>query len=310
MDRDVLANLPIVLAVAERKGFAAAARQLGTTPSNVSHAVRLVEDRLGTPLFARSTRSVALTEAGEKLIGEFAPAMDDMDRAWESQRAKKGKASGLLRITIPRVAQPTLTPFITEMARRYPDVTVELFTDDGLSNVVGEGFDAGIRSGDVIAGDMVQVALTPPFRTMIVASPDYVARKGRPKTIADLEKHDLIGYRLTSGKGLWRWELQDKGRAVELETRGPVIVNDSPHGVALAMAGVGIAYAWEIQAREPLADGRLIELLPRHATQKPGLFLYFPKRASMAPKLRAFITVARDVAKHSQDRQSARGQLA
>jgi DNA-binding transcriptional LysR family regulator len=134
---------------------------------------------------------------------------------------------------------------------------------------------------------------------MIVASPGYVARKGRPKTIADLEKHDLIGYRLTSGKGLWRWELQNKGRAVEFETRGPVIVNDSPHGVALAMAGVAIAYAWEIQAREPLADGRLIELLPRHATQKPGLLLYFPKRASMAPKLRAFITVARDVARIS-----------
>jgi DNA-binding transcriptional LysR family regulator len=300
MDRTILAHLPVVLAVAERKGFAAAARQLGTTPSNVSHAVRLVEDRLGTPLFARSTRSVALTEAGKTLLAQLAPAMDDMDRAWEGLSSRKGKPSGLLRITIPRVAQVTLTPFIAEMARRYPDVTVELFTDDGLSDVVGEGFDAGIRSGDIIAGDMVSVRLTPPFRTMIVASPGYVARKGRPKTIADLEKHDLIGYRLTSGKGLWRWELQDKGRAVEFETRGPVIVNDSPHGVALAMAGVAIAYAWEIQAREPLADGRLIELLPRHATQKPGLLLYFPKRASMAPKLRAFITVARDVAKMEQ----------
>ncbi len=298
MDRDVLATLPILLAVAQRKGFAAAAKQLGTTPSNVSHAVRLVEDRLGTPLFARTTRSVALTEAGQALLAALAPAMDDMDRAWDSLRSRKGTPGGLLRINIPRVAQPTLTPIITEMARRYPGVTVELFTDDGLSDVVGEGFDAGIRSGDVIAGDMVSVRLTPPFRTLVVASPDYVARNGCPKTIADLEKHVLIGYRLTSARALWRWEFQDQGRDVAFETKGPVIVNDTLHAHALAMAGVGIAYAWEPAAREPLAAGQLIELLPRHATQKPGLFLYFPKRASMAPKLRAFITVARDVAKN------------
>jgi DNA-binding transcriptional LysR family regulator len=298
MDRDILAHLPIVLAVAERKGFAAAARQLGTTRSNVSHAVRLVEDRLGTPLFARSTRSVALTEAGQTLLARLGPAIDDMRRAWEDLSSRKGRPSGLLRITISRVSQSALTAIIVEMARRYPDVRVELFTDDALADVVGDGFDAGIRSGDAIAADMVSVRLTPPFRTMIVASPGYIARKGRPRTIADLERHDLIGYRLISGKGLWRWELQERGRAVEFEPRGPVIVNDSPHGAALAIAGVGIGYAWEITAREPLADGRLVELLPRHSIQKPGLFLYFPKRASMAPKLRAFITVARDVAKN------------
>jgi DNA-binding transcriptional LysR family regulator len=305
MDRDVLANLPIVLAVARRKGFAAAAAQLGTTPSNVSHAVRLVEDRLGTPLFARTTRSVALTEAGDALLAALRPAIEDMDLAWEGLRSRKGKPSGLLRITMPRVAQPILAPFVAAMARRYPDVTVELYTDDGLSDVVGEGFDAGIRSGDIIASDMVSVRLTPPFRTLVAASPAYVRREGRPKTIADLEKHVLIGYRLTSAKSLWRWEFQDKGRAVEFETKGPVIVNDTLQASALAVEGVGIAYAWEPAAREHLAAGRLIELLPQHATKKPGLFLYFPKRASMAPKLRAFITVARDVARHSARRDPA-----
>jgi DNA-binding transcriptional LysR family regulator len=297
MERDVLANLPIVLAVAERKGFAAAAKQLGMTPSNVSHAVRLVEDRLGAPLFARSTRSVALTEAGQTLLAQFAPALDDMNRAWEAQRTRKGKPAGLLRINIPRVAQPALTSLISEMARRYPDVTVELFTDDGLSDVVGEGFDAGIRSGDVIAADMISVRVTPPFRTLIAASPVYLAHHGKPKTIADLNRHVLIGYRLTTAKSLWRWEFQDKGRMVEFETKGPVIVNDTLEAAALAVAGIGIAYAWEPAAHEFLADGRLIELLPKYATQKPGLFLYFPKRASMAPKLRAFITVARDLAR-------------
>jgi DNA-binding transcriptional LysR family regulator len=297
MDRDVLANLPIILAVAERKGFAAAAKQLGTTPSNVSHAVRLVEDRLGTPLFARSTRSVALTDAGHALIAAFRPAMGDMGRAWEAISIRKGKPRGLLRLNIPHVTQPILTPFVAEMARRYPDVTVELFTDDGLTDVVNEGFDAGIRSGDDIAGGMVAVRMTPPFRTMVAASPDYIAARGRPKSIADLQKHALIGYRLTTAKSLWRWEFQDKGRLVRFSTKGPVIVNDTLQGVALAMAGVGIAYGWEPAMREHLAQGRLIELLPEHAIVKPGLFLYFPKRAAMAPKLRAFIGVARDVSK-------------
>jgi DNA-binding transcriptional LysR family regulator len=176
-------------------------------------------------------------------------------------------------------------------------VTVELFTDDGLSDVVGEGFDAGIRSGDVIAADMISVRVTPPFRTLIAASPVYLAHHGKPKTIADLNRHVLIGYRLTTAKSLWRWEFQDKGRMVEFETKGPVIVNDTLEAAALAVAGIGIAYAWEPAAHEFLADGRLIELLPKYATQKPGLFLYFPKRASMAPKLRAFITVARDLAR-------------
>jgi DNA-binding transcriptional LysR family regulator len=299
MDRDILANLPIVLAVAERNGFGAAAKQLGMTPSNVSHAVRLVEDRLGTPLFARSTRSVALTEAGHALLAQLAPAIDDMDRAWESQRSRKGRPSGRLRLTIPKVAQPgILTHILAEMTRRYPDVTVEAYTEDALSDVVGEGFDAGIRSGDVIAGDMVSVRLTPPFRTVIAASPGYIARKGRPKSIADLDKHVLIGYRLTSAKSLWRWEFEDTRRAVAYETKCPVIVNDGLHAIALAAEGLGIAYAWEPSAREHLAAGRLIELLPQHATQKPGLFLYFPKRASMAPKLRAFITVARDITRN------------
>lgn len=299
MDRDVLAHLPIVLAVAERKGFAAAAKQLGTTPSNVSHAVRLVENWLGTPLFARTTRSVALTDAGRALLLSFVPAMAEMDRAWEMASARKGRPRGLLRLNIPHVTQPVIIPFIAEMARRHPDVTVELFTNDGLVDVVTEGFDAGIRAGDDIAGGMVAVRLTPPFRTMIVASPDYVARHGRPKIIADLKKHALIGYRLVTAKSLWSWEFQDKGLVVQFPTSGPVIVNDTLQGAALAMAGVGIAYGWEPALREHLAAGRLIELLPENATMKPGLFLYFPKRASLAPKLKAFIAVARDVAKQT-----------
>jgi DNA-binding transcriptional LysR family regulator len=299
MNRTILAHLPVVLAVAERKGFAAAARELGMTPSNVSHAVRLVEDRLGMPLFARSTRSVALTEAGRTFIAQFAPAMDDMERAWESLHANRDKPSGHLRINIPTVAQPTLTPLVLEMTRRFPDVTVELFSDDALSDVVGEGFDAGVRSGDIIAADMVAVRLTPPFQVVAIAAPDYVARRGKPRTIADLERHVLICYRIITANRLYAWEFQDKGRPLEFETRGPVIVNDTLQAMELAAAGVGIACTYEPAARAYMADGRLVQLLSKYARQKPGLFLYFPKRASMAPKLRAFITVARELAKRA-----------
>jgi DNA-binding transcriptional LysR family regulator len=297
MDRDVLLHLPVVLAVAERKGFALAAKQLGMTPSNVSHAVRVVEDRLGMPIFARSTRSVALTEAGRALIAQCAPAMEDLDCAWEDLRSHRGKPSGHLRINIPTVAQPTLTPFVLEMTRRYPDVTIELFSDDRLADVVGEGFDAGVRTSDIIAADMVTVRLTPPFPVIVLASPDYIARHGKPKTIADLEKHVLICYRMITANALYAWEFQDQGRAVAFETRGPVIVNATLQGMELAAAGVGIVCTYEPAARNYLADGRLVQLLPKFTRQLPGLFLYFPKRASIAPKLRAFITVARDVLK-------------
>ncbi len=162
--------------------------------------------------------------------------------------------------------------------------------------MAGEGFDAGIRLGEMIANDMVAVRLTPPFRAVVVASPDYIARHGKPASIADLDRHACISFRQISGRGLYRWDLQDEGRDVQVETKGPVIVNDALHAVDLALAGVGLAYVFDILVSDHLASGRLIEVLTQHAIGEPGLFLYFPKRASMAPKLRAFIAVAREIA--------------
>lgn len=295
MDRDVLANLPIVRAVARRRSFAAAASELGTSASNVSHAIKMVEDRLGTPLFARTTRSVALTEAGEALLGALNPAMEDIDRAWENLRTRKGKASGLLRINTSRLAAHiVLTPIMREMARRYPDVIVEAYGDDSLSDIVGDGFDAGIRLGEMIAEDMVAIRLTPPFKPVVAASPDYIGRHGKPNALADLERHACVGFRQISGRGLYRWEFRDKGRDVAIEVSGPAIVNDAMHAKELALAGVGVAYLFDILIRDDLTSGRLVDCLPRNSIEEAGLFLYFPKRASMAPKLRAFITIAQE----------------
>jgi DNA-binding transcriptional LysR family regulator len=294
MDRDLLAHIPVVLAVARRKGFGQAALELGMSPSNVSHAVRTVEERLGTPLFARTTRSVSLTAEGEALVTALAPAFDDLSACWESVRARKTGASGLLRINTPRIALPlAVTAILSEMVRRFPDVTVEAYVDDALTDIVAAGFDAGIRLGELIAEDMVAVRLTPPLQAIVVASPGYLASRGAPATVADLAAHDCVGFRQVAGGGLYRWDLRENGRDVQADVRSTVIVNDPLYAVELALASIGLVYVFEPLVREHLRSRRLIQVLPEAAIEEPGLFLYFPRRASMAPKLRAFIDTAK-----------------
>ncbi|MBM2711835.1 LysR family transcriptional regulator [Mesorhizobium caraganae] len=300
MDRDLLTHLPVIVAVARRGGFALAAAELGMSPSAVSHAVRLVEERIGQPLFARTTRSVSLTEAGKALVETAAPALQDIAERMDRIRAIKGRPSGLLRLNVPNIAIPlAVTPVVAAMAERYPDVTVELLTDQGLIDIVGEGFDAGIRLGEMIAQDMVTVRLTPPFRAVIVASPAYVGRHGRPRSVADLANHNCVGYRLVRSGALYRWDLTEDGKDVVVETKGNVIVTDSLAAIDLALAGVGLTYVFEPLVRADLAAGRLVQILPQTAIEEPGLFLYFPRRASMAPKLRAFIDTAQEIGRAS-----------
>lgn len=300
MDRDLLSHLPVIVAVARRGGFALAAAELGMSPSAVSHAVRLVEERIGQPLFARTTRSVSLTEAGKALVDTAAPALQDIADRMDRIRAIKGRPSGLLRLNVPNIAVPlAVTPVVAAMAERYPDVTIELLTDQGLVDIVGEGFDAGIRLGEMIAQDMVTVRLTPPFNAMIVASPAYVGRHGRPRGVADLSDHNCIGYRLVRSGALYRWDLTEDGKDVVAETKGTVIVTDSLAAIDLALAGVGLTYVFEPLVRAELAAGRLVQILPQTAIEEPGLFLYFPRRASTAPKLRAFIDTAQEIGRAS-----------
>lgn len=296
MDRDLLNHLPVILAVARREGFAAAASELGMSPSAVSHAVKLVEERLGVPLFARTTRSVRLTEAGRALVDGAEPALNDIRERVERIRAAKGRVSGLLRLNVPTLALPfAMTPIVREMAKRFPHVTVEIFVDDAIANIVAEGFDAGIRLGELIAQDMVTVRLTPPFKSMIVASPAYLSEHGRPKTIADLKAHNCITYRMITSRGLYRWDLLDEGREVAIEVSGSTLVTDVLYARELALAGVGLAYVFEPLVRADIAAGRLTQVLPKSSIEEQGLFLYYPQRASMAPKLRAFIDTAKSI---------------
>jgi DNA-binding transcriptional LysR family regulator len=207
MGRDLLSHLPVVLAVARHNGFASAAAELGMSPSAVSHAVRMVEDRLGALLFARTTRSVALTEAGTRLVASVEPALVDIGKVAESLSAERGEIVGLLRINAPRVVlELALTPVLAKLAWRHPELTVEIFVNDALVDIVAQGFDAGIRLGEAVQQDMIALRLTPPLKAILVASRSYLDAKGAPKTIADLHQHNCIGYRLGSG-GILEWEL-------------------------------------------------------------------------------------------------------
>ncbi len=294
MDRDILQHLPVVAVVARRRSFAAAAAELGLGASAVSHAVRMVEDRLRTPLFARTTRSVSLTEAGEAFLARALPALDAIHEAAEATQALKGRVTGVLRLNAPRVALPlVLVDLLHELAGLHPDLTVEVTTEDALVDIVAGGYDAGIRLGEMIAEDMIAVRLTPPFKAIMVASPAYLATAAPVATLDDLKAHNCIGYRQASTGGTYTWEVLDGGRDSAVATRGTARVTDPLLALDLALAGVGIAYLFEPLVRRHIREGALRWLLPDSAIEEPGLFLYFPRRASEAPKLRAFIDAAR-----------------
>ena len=295
MDRHLISHLPVVLAVARHKGFASAAAELGMSPSAVSHAVRTVEDRLGAPLFARTTRSVSLTEAGARLVASIEPALVDISKAAEALSAERGEVTGLLRINAPRIVLETaLTPVLAKLAWRHPRLTVEIFVNDALVDIVAQGFDAGIRLGESVQQDMIALRLTQPLKAIVVASRTYLDAKGAPKTIADLHRHNCIGYRLGSG-GIFEWELMDGKRSTTIKTTGTALVTDATHALDLALADVGIAYTFEQLVRHHIRERRLIWLLPQTSVEQDGLYLYYPRRASMAPKLRAFIDMAKTV---------------
>jgi DNA-binding transcriptional LysR family regulator len=300
MDRELLAHFPVVVAVARRGGFAAAAASLGMSPSAVSHAVKTVEDRLGQPLFARTTRSVALTEAGTSFIASVGPALTVLQESVERVRASRGQVAGVLRINAPRLALPlAVTPAIVTMSQLHPDLTIEVTSDERLVDIVAAGFDAGIRLGGMIAQDMVAVRLTKAFKAIMVATPAYLKARGTPHSIADLAAHNCIGYRLLASGAAYAWDLQDNGHDVSVSVNGTVRVSDALVARDLARQGIGIAYLFEPLVRDDLRAGTLKQVLANAAIEEPGLFIYFPRYATQAPKLRAFVDVVRKSAKAS-----------
>jgi DNA-binding transcriptional LysR family regulator len=297
MVRDLLPHLPVIVAVAKARSFSAAAGALNMSPSAVSHAVRTVEERVGEVLFTRTTRSVALTGAGAAFVTRISAALEDIAGAFENLSAERGELTGTLKVNASRVAfVMALTRILAKMALVHPRLTVEVHANDALVDIVAQGFDAGVRLGESIDQDMVAVRLTPPFKSILVASPGYLQQRGRPAAVADLSKHNCINFRLLAAGSIYEWDLIEAGRQVAVRTSGTVTITDATLARNLALAGVGIAYIFEPQVREDIEAGQLEWLLPDAALQEDGLFLYYPRQVSMSPKLRAFIEVARECA--------------
>src|SRR5713101_1578794 len=277
------------LSVAQHRSFRRAAAELGVTPSAISQAVRALEARLGTVLFIRTTRSVGLTEAGERFLSRARPAFEELVAASGAARELGQRPAGLLRLTVPRTVVPILLePLIASFCRAYPEVKVEIAASEELVDLAAEGFDAGLRLGQFIAADMVAVRLTPPFRFIIVGSPAYLARSDRPERPDDLRQHACVRLR-RSGGALALWSLNDNGRAIEIAVSGPLIANDFPTMLGAAVEGVGLAQVPETIAAEAVTAGKLVRVLGPFAPMAPGVFLYYPSRHQMMPKLRAFI---------------------
>lgn len=287
--RNLLDGLEAFLRVAERRSFREAAEDLGVSPSAISQTVRQLEERIGVPLFIRTTRSVSLTEAGALFHAQSAPAFASLVNAWEGARTYGGRPAGLLRLNMPRSVVPILIePIIADFCDQYPDVDVEVTGEDALIDLAASGHDAGIRVGELLEADMISVRLSPPFRFVVVATPDYLNQYGRPQSAADLKVHNCIRQRISNGS-VMPWRLIDGNRMVEIAIKGRVIVNENTSVVALARRGLGLAQVSEPLVVDELNSGALEVVLSPLSPSSPGLFLHYPGHAQVLPKLRAFI---------------------
>ena len=284
-----LDGIESVLAVARHKSFRKAAAELGVSASAVSQAVRTLEARLGAALFLRTTRSVGLTEAGERFLSRARPAFEELVAASGAARNLGTRPAGLLRITAPRAAVPLLLePLIGSFTRAYPDIELEIAASEELVDLATQGFDAGVRMGKFIAADMIATPLSPPFRLMVVASPTYLLTHKRPERIDDLAHHACLRMRRSDG-AIAPWIFASGNKAVEAIVSGPFIANDFPTLLGAAVQGVGLAQLPGPVAAQALRGGKLVSLLDAFAPMTDGMFLYYPRHRQMPPKLRAFI---------------------
>jgi DNA-binding transcriptional LysR family regulator len=294
-------ELEAVVAVARQGGFRAAARELGMASSALSHAVAALEARLGVRLFNRTTRSVAMSSEGEQFVAEVAPALAAIQAALERVEAYQAEPSGVLRLNLAiGAARIILAPLIFEYMRLHPHVDVELVTESALVDVVGQGFDAGVRLAEFVPPDMIAVPITPMMRSLVVGSPAYFEGRTRPKTPQELAAHRCIRARMASG-AIYRWEFEKRGERMELDVPGDLILDESDLMLQAALAGQGLAYLSDPATVEHIAADRLVATLEDWSPAYPGLSLYYPSRRNMPARLRAFI----DLIRHQGSRASS-----
>ncbi len=284
MKREELADLNAFAAVAEERSFTRAAAKLGTSQSALSFTVRRLEERLGVRLLSRTTRSVAPTEAGERLLRTLGPALDKIGAELAALSELREKPAGTIRITAGEHAvKAVLWPALSKLLPLYPDIEVELNVDQGLTDIVAERFDAGVRFGEQVARDMIAVRIGPDVRMAVVGAPSYFARRPRPRKPQDLTAHDCINLRLPTYGGLYAWEFEKRGRELKVRVEGQFVFNSLDLRIDAALAGFGLTYLPEDQVQTHLADGRLIQVLADWCPPFAGYHLYYPSRRQPAP---------------------------
>ncbi len=282
------------LAVARERSFTRAAAQLGVSQPALSQTVRGLEARLGLRLLTRTTRSVAPTEAGERLISAAGPRLNEIDAELAALSELRDKPSGTIRITAhDHAVKAVLWPALKRLLPGYPDIKVEIVIDYGLTDIVAERFDAGIRAGEMVAKDMIAVRVGPDMRSAVVGAPAYVAKRTRPKTPQDLTGHDCINLRLPTHGGLYAWEFAKGGRELRVRVEGQLVFNGTAPMLEAALAGFGLAYVPEDSVRVPLAEGRLIRVLADWCPPYPGYHLYYPSRRQPTPAFALLVNALR-----------------
>ena len=293
MRKPSLADLTALIAVSSHGSFRKAADDLGLSASTLSHMIRSLEQGVGVRLLHRTTRSVSPTEAGDRLVRKLRPVLRDLDLALEEVDDFRHRPSGTLRINAGEsAARHLLRSVVPEFLARYPDMTLDLVTDGRLVDIVADGFDAGVRLGEAVPRDMIAVPFGGEVRFVAVASPGYLAERGRPETPEDLTRHACVRLRLPSGK-LYRWEFERRGEELALDLPGTLMLNQVELMIEAAMAGLGIAYVADSSVGPQLRDGRLVTVLDDWCPPGPGLYLYYPGHRHVPPGLRAFTDIVR-----------------
>jgi DNA-binding transcriptional LysR family regulator len=293
MAADDLNILSTLLAVAEERSFTRAAKRLGVSPSAVSHSMRALEGRLGIRLLARTTRSVAPTEAGEQLLARLRPALTEVRDALGQISGLRDTPAGRVRLLMPRFAvESVLAPKLAQFAREYPDILLDVTTDDSRMDIVAGGFDAGIHLGEYIAKDMIAVRVSADHQPVITGSPAYFESHPRPRSPRDLLQHRCINFRHGSA-GVYRWEFENGKKSLSVAVTGPLIVDDVLLVLRAALDGVGLAFMAEHHVESHLESGALVRVLESWCQPYPGFFLYYPSRRQQPPALAALINVLR-----------------
>lgn len=283
-------GLKAFMMVAEQKSFSKAAEQLGVSPSSLSQTVKSFEETLGIRVLNRTTRSVSLTEVGQKLIDRIRPAVSELEGALQEVKSARARPSGIVRIKSPKLAfQTHIESRISAFCAKHPDIVLDATIDDTVVDIVAGGYDVGIIIGEAIEKDMVAVRLGPDLRHVAIAAPSYIERFGTPKTPKDLVHHKCLRWRWSGETHPYAWEFHERGAWFDIEVAGPLVVTDYEMLLRATIDGVGVAFCPDILVQEILKSGEVIEVLREWSEPFPGYFMTYPQQRQMAPALRAFI---------------------